>query len=161
MYLLKARSHMLLHRGRHNCFVFSMPSSGYGFSSFPVQTLGLWSFTEIAECLDDFETIPGCSWFRATRSGNMVCLSDWSHKYGSQALRHLTYNRSAHCTQLSDQSPVGLYFFNPCVLIYIHCPVLRKTWRFVQPRKFMSPEGESIVWRRGVLARFIMLIPWL
>ena len=27
--------------------------------------------------------------------------------------------------------------------IYIYCPVWRETWRFVQPRKFMSPEGEA------------------
>ena len=29
------------------------------------------------------------------------------------------------------------------VTIYIYCPVWRETWRFVQPRKFMSPEGEA------------------
>ena len=58
MYLL-AHSHMLFHGGRHYCSVFSLPSSGYGFSwVFLVQTLGLRSFTETAECtgLDDFET---------------------------------------------------------------------------------------------------------
>ena len=26
---------------------------------------------------------------------------------------------------------------------YIYCPVWRETWRFVPPRKFMSPEGEA------------------
>ena len=29
------------------------------------------------------------------------------------------------------------------VSIYIYCPVWRETWRFVPPRKFMSPEGEA------------------
>ena len=42
--------------GRHYRSVYSEPSSGYGFSSFPVQTIGVWSLTETAECLDDFET---------------------------------------------------------------------------------------------------------
>ena len=28
------------------------------------------------------------------------------------------------------------------VILYIYCPVWRETWRFVQPRKFMSPEGD-------------------
>ena len=27
------------------------------------------------------------------------------------------------------------------VTLYIYCPVSRETWRFVQPRKFMSPSG--------------------
>ena len=27
--------------------------------------------------------------------------------------------------------------------LYIYWPVWRETWRFVQPRKFMSPEGEA------------------
>ena len=32
------------------------------------------------------------------------------------------------------------------IIIYIYCPVWRETWRFVQPRKFMSPEGEARGW---------------
>ena len=28
-------------------------------------------------------------------------------------------------------------------ILYIYCPVWRETWRFVQPRQFMSPEGEA------------------
>ena len=28
-------------------------------------------------------------------------------------------------------------------ILYIYCPVWRETWRFVPPRKFMSPEGEA------------------
>ena len=30
----------------------------------------------------------------------------------SDLLRNLTFNRSAHCTQVSDQCPLGLLFFN-------------------------------------------------
>ena len=35
------------------------------------------------------------------------CCSDWFHKYGS-LLRNLSFNRSAPCTQVSDQCPLGL-----------------------------------------------------
>ena len=43
----------------------------------------------------------------------LVCCSDWFYKYGSPAfwfnhfLRNLTFNRSAHCTQVSDQVHLG------------------------------------------------------
>ena len=47
---------MLLSEGRDYCTVFNVSSNGNGLSSFPVQTLGLRSFTSTAECLDDFET---------------------------------------------------------------------------------------------------------
>ena len=30
----------------------------------------------------------------------------------SDLLRNLTFNRSAHCTQVSDQCPLGLFFRN-------------------------------------------------
>ena len=30
----------------------------------------------------------------------------------SDLLRNLTFNRSAHCTQVSDQCPLGLLFVN-------------------------------------------------
>ena len=37
--------------------------------------------------------------------------------------------------------------FNKYIItIYIYCPVSRETWRFVPPRKFLSPEGEARVW---------------
>ena len=31
----------------------------------------------------------------------------------SDLLRNLTFNRSAHCTQVSDKSPLGLLFLAP------------------------------------------------
>ena len=43
----------------------------------------------------------------------IVCSSDWFHKYAvmlPDLLRNLTFNRSAHGTQVSDQCPLGLLF---------------------------------------------------
>ena len=50
---------------------------------------------------------------------------------------------------------ISLHNFNIMILnyfewiLYIYCPVWRETWRFVQPRKFMSPEGDMnfLGWR--------------
>ena len=34
----------------------------------------------------------------------------------SDQLRNLSYNRSAHCTQRSDQCPLGLFFFKLVII---------------------------------------------
>ena len=70
------------------------------------------------------ECIP-VSWIEILR----LLLSDWFHKYGSHAFwfaKKSNFNRSAHCTQVSDQCPLGLLlllflFFFPtiCVLRFL------------------------------------------
>ena len=46
---------------------------------------------------------------------------------------------------MKSQSPetlTTLHRSGKTLTLYIYCPIWRETWRFVPPRKFMSPEGD-------------------
>ena len=59
----------------------------------------------------------------------------------SDLLRNLTFNRSAHCTQVSDQCPLGLLFFYASEN---DNQELTKWWKVCNFAD-LSPEGESAI----------------
>ena len=71
-------------------------------------------------------------------------------KIGPPARRTIFTSFGQNTAELYDKpvsEPFSVYFgqnlgWNHAIL-YIYCPVWRETWRFVQPTKFMSPEGEA------------------